>query len=158
MAMTGRLYSASFSNVAVSAVQDMLGIYAGVKVLGIHSVNIGQISQTSVESLRLRLRMLPATVTSGSVGSAVTPRPLVSGDAAATATARANDTTQATSSGTAIDIWDDVWNLVNGYVWMPPVVGRPFIIPPSGAFILSLDSAPAAARTTNASVVFEELP
>jgi hypothetical protein len=51
---------------------------------------------------------LPATVTNGSGGGAGTVKPLVPGDAAASATSRINDTTQATTSGTAVDLWDDV--------------------------------------------------
>jgi hypothetical protein len=49
-------------------------------------------------------------------------------------------------------------NPINGFLWVPPVPGRPFIIGLSGAVIVSLDSAPGAGMVSNGTVVFEELP
>jgi hypothetical protein len=155
MAMNGRQYSVAYAGVTLAAAQDLLALYAGVKVLGIQRIELGALS-TSIANFRMRLRLLTATVTAGSGGSTPTPRAVVADDAAATATAHANDTTQATSGGSAIDLWDVVWNSVNGYFWEAPA-GRPLIIPPSGAFVLSLDTAPAS-LVSNGSVLFEELP
>src|ERR1044072_7052875 len=141
MAVSGRIYTVGFANVTLSAVQDMIAIYAGAsKIFAVLQVNIGQVTGTSVANQRIRLRYLPTTVTTGSGGSAVTPRPYVSGDAAATITARQNDTVQATTSGTAVDIQSDAWNIVNGYIFVPPVLSRPPINGISGAFIASLDT------------------
>lgn len=159
MAMTGRLYTTGFKGVSVSAVQDLIAIYAGAtKTLGIHSVSLGQITQTTVGNLKLSLRYLPVTVTPGTVGSAGTVGRQNTADAAATATSRINDTSQATTNGTAVDLWDDVFNPINGFLWVPPVPGRPFIIGLSGAFIVSLDTAPGSAMVVSGSVTFEELP
>lgn len=158
MAMSGRIYSVSFQNVTVLAVQDLISVTCGAtKIIAILSVNLGQITATAVANTRIRLRYLPATVTAGSGGSVVTPRLFVPGDVAAVATSRANDTTQATSSGTAVDLWDDQWNIVNGFLWVPPVPSRPPVIGLSGAFVVSLDTAPASI-VTSGTVVFEELP
>lgn len=158
MAVSGRIYTIGFQNVTISAVQDMIAVYAGSsKVFAVLQVNIGQVTATSIANQRVRLRYLPVTVTTGSGGSAVTPRPYVSGDAAATVTARQNDTTQATTNGTAVDLQDDSWNVINGYLWVPPVPSRPPVIGISGALIVSLDTAPASI-VTNMSVVVEELP
>lgn len=158
MAVSGRIYTVGFQNVTLSAVQDMISITVGTsKIIAILSVNIGQVTATSVANQRIRLRYLPVTVTAGSGGSVVTPRPIVSGDAAATVTARQNDTTQATTNGTAVDLWDDSWNVVNGFLWTAPVPSRPPVIGISGAFVVSLDTAPSS-LVTNMSVMFEELP
>lgn len=159
MAMSGRLYSVSFQGVTLSAVQDLFNVLAGAsKVLAIQCVQLGQITGTSVANYRIRGRYLPVTVTNGTGGGAGTIVRQVPGDAAATATARINDaTTQATSSGTAVDLWDEAWNSINGYLWTPPVPGRPPIIGLSGAFVLSLDTAPSSV-VANGSVTFEELP
>jgi hypothetical protein len=158
MAMSGRIYTVSVSNATLAAVQDMISITVGAsKIIAILSVNIGQVTGTSVANQRIRLRYLPVTVSAGSGGSAITPRPWVPGDAAATVTARQNDTVQATTNGTAIDLWDDQWNIINGFIFVPPIPSRPPIIGISGAFILSLDTAPAS-LVTNYSVTFEELP
>jgi hypothetical protein len=159
MAITGRLYTVGFAGVAVSAAQDLIAVYAGTsRVLGIASVNLGQITGTTVQNLRVRLRYLPVTVTAGSVGSAGTIAPMVPNDSASGATARINDTTQATTSGTAVNIWDDAWNTVNGLLWVPPTPNRMPVIGISGAFIVSLDTAPSGALTCSGSVTFEELP
>lgn len=159
MAMSGRIYTTGFQNVSVSAVQDLIGVYAGsAKIFALQSVNIGQITGTTVQNLRLRLRYLPTTVTAGTGGSAGTVKPFVPGDAAATITSRINDTGQATTSGTAVDLWDDVFNTINGYLWVPPSPGRPPIIGLSGALIVSLDTAPGSALTMSGTVTVEELP
>lgn len=158
MAISGRIYSVSFTNVTISAVQDIFNITCGAaKIVAIISVNIGQVTATSVANQRIRLRYLPVTVTAGSGGAAATPRLWVPGDAAATATARVNDTVQATSSGTAVDLYDDQWNPINGFLYVSPIPSRPFIIGLSGAFIVSLDTAPAS-LVCSGSCVFEELP
>lgn len=159
MAVSGRIYTTGFSGVTVAAVQDAINVLAGAtKVLGILSVNLGQVTGTTVANARVRLRYLPVTVTNGTGGGAGTVKPWVSGDAAATATSRINDaSTQATSSGTAVDIWDDVWNTVNGFLWVPPVPSRPPVIGLSGAFIVSIDTV-LASFVCNGSVTFEELP
>jgi hypothetical protein len=152
----GRVYTVGFAGVTVSAVQDLLGVYAGASMaVELHSFSLGQITQTTIGGVRLRLRRLAATVTQGVGGTAPTPALTMPGDAAATATARTNDTTQATTSGTASSI-PDVWNLLNGYLWLPPIDDRP-IIKPSEAFIVSLDTAPASGLVCSGNLTFAEL-
>jgi len=153
--MTGRVYSVTSAAVSVSAAQDLVCIYTGVKAIKVHSVTIGQITATAVGNLKVRLIRLPATVTAGSGGSTPTPVPLSPNDSAATATAHANDTTQATTGGTAAVLVADAYNVVNGYLYLPPEEDRP-VIGPSQAFTVSLDSAPSA-EVTSVTVVFEEL-
>ena len=158
MAISGRVYTMGFQNVTLAAVQDALALYAGAsRIFAVLSVNLGQITGTSVANLRVRLRYLPATVTPGSGGGAGVLKPFVAGDAAATVTGRINDTTQATTSGSAVDLWDDVWNTVNGFLWVPPVPSRPPVIGLNGAFIVSLDTAPSS-LVSSGSVTLEELP
>lgn len=157
MAVSGRLYTMAFSNVSVAAVQDLLALYAGAtRMFGVHAVNLGQITGTTVANARLRHRFLPATVTAGSGGAVGVINKTQVGDAAATVTGRTNDTTQATTSGTGVDLVDDVWNTINGYIWYPPIPGRPFVVPLSGAYIISLDNVPAT-MTCNGAITFEEL-
>lgn len=157
MAMSGRIYTMSFTNVTLSAVQDLLGVYAGAAhIFAVLSVNLGQVTGTTVANQRIRLRYLPTTVTTGSGGSAGTIKPFVATDPAAAISGRINDTTQAVSSGTAIDLWDDVWNTINGFVWVPPIPSRPPVIGLSGALIVSLDTAPSS-LVSNGSVTVEEI-
>jgi hypothetical protein len=158
MAISGRIYTMGFNNVTLSAAQDLLALYAGsTKIFAVLSVNLGQVTGTSVANQRIRIRYLPTTVTSGSGGSAGTIKPIVPGDAAATVTGRINDTTQATTSGTAVDYWDDQWNTINGMLFVPPIPSRPFVCGLSGAIVVSLDTAPAS-LVSSGSITFEELP
>lgn len=158
MAVSGRIYTVGFNNVTLSAAQDLICIYAGAsKIFAILSINIGQVTATAVANQRIRIRYLPTTVTAGSGGSAGTIKPIVPGDAAATITARINDTTQATTSGTAVDLWDDQWNVINGMLFVPPIPSRPMVCGLSGAITLSLDTAPAS-LVASGSITVEELP
>lgn len=152
-----RVYTMCVSNVSVSAVQDLMALYAGSSgALEVHEFVIGQITATTVGNLRIRLVRLPATVTAGSVGSAGVINKSRSGDAAATVTGRINDTTQATTSGTAVVLRGDVYNPINGYQFLPAPEDRP-ACNPSEAVVVSLDTAPGSAETMNASITFGEL-
>ncbi len=151
-----RTYSIQFNNASVSAVQDLLSIYCGASMAcELHGIVLGQITGVTVQNLRISVKRLPATVTAGSVGNSVTPQKLDRGDAAATATARANDTTQASTSGTAAVIHSDVFNTVNGYQFFWPPEDRPSA-GLSEALILSLDTAPSSAMTMSGTVYFAE--
>jgi hypothetical protein len=98
--MGQRIYSAAFDNVTIAAVQDVFYLKAGAaNGIEIHHIQLGAGAVTAAAEIRLRLKRLPATVTAGSGGSAPTISTIDSGDTkTATATARANDTTQATTS------------------------------------------------------------
>ncbi len=154
--MGERVYTMEFSAVAVSAVQDLLALYCGAsKAIKVHEVVLGQTTATVIGNLGLTLKRLNATVTSGTGGAVGTIVPINPGDAAATVTGRTNDTTQATATTTNI-IRGDVINVLNGYQYLPPPDDRP-IVEPSGAFVVSLNTAPSAAETFSGSITFEEL-
>ena len=151
-----RVYTMTFKNVSVSAVQDLLALYAGTGgALEVHEFVLGQNTQTTVGNLRISLNRLPATVTAGSGGSAGTLNKSRSGDAGATITGRTNDTSQATTSGTAVAVREDVYNPINGYQFLPAPEDRP-ACNPSEAIIVSLDSAPGS-MSSNGSITAAEL-
>ena len=153
-----RMYTASFKQVSISVVQDVLALYAGAMPFRVISVAFGQITQQSVANLPIRHRRIVATVTPGSGGTTPTPRRTATGDSSATVTAHANDTTQAVSSGTIEDLWPDIWNPINGYYWQAESRDGPaWVINPNEAWVLSLDSAPTQALTCSATVKFEEI-
>lgn len=153
----GRVYSIQFRNVAVAALQDLLAVYCGASMgVALHGLVIGQITGTTVQNLNISVKRLATTVTSGSGGTAPTPKKMGRGDSAATVTARANDTVQATSSGATDVLHADVFNTVNGYqfFWPPndqPTVGL------NEAAVISLDTAPAAPMTMSGTLYVEEL-
>jgi hypothetical protein len=83
-----------------------------------------EVGDAAEENLRLNIRHMTATVTIGSGGSAVTPvanRPGTTDIVAAGFTARCNDTTVSTTSGTSTIMEEGAWNERNTPydVWIP---------------------------------------
>lgn len=117
-----RVYTASFKAVTVSAVQDLISAKGSSgKTCQVRRAWL-QMNDTTLQTaqgLKLNVKYSSATFTAGSGGSAPTPRPMDPGDAAASFTARANDTTQGTTSGAFVDLnpsgghnyggWDFTW-------------------------------------------------
>lgn len=150
----GRTYSISFSGVAVSAVQDLLSLLSGsAMAFEVHGFEIGQITGIVSQNLRVSLKRFTGP-TVGSGGSAPTPIKALTGDAAATSTARANDTVQMTGTGTTIH--SDVFATLNGISWFWPPEDRP-VIGLSQGMSLSLDTAPTAALTMSGTLYFREI-
>lgn len=151
-----RVYTVKFANVSVSAVQDLIAAYCGASMaVELHGIVIGQITGTTVQELQISVKRLPATVTTGSGGSAPTPQKISRGDAAATFTSRVNDTTPATTGGTAATLHSDVFNVVNGYQFFWPKDDRPDA-GLSEALVVSLDSAPSGPITVSGTAYFGE--
>ena len=152
-----RSYSISFKNIAVAALQDLLALYSGANMAcELHGIVIGQITGTTVQNLNISVKRLAATVTAGTGGTGPTPRQMMRGDAAATASARANDTTQATTSGVAATLHADCFNTVNGYQFFWPPQDSP-TIGPNEAAVLSLDTVPGAPMSMSGTLYFGEL-
>lgn len=102
-----RMYTVTFKNTSISAAQDLVALKGSTgKVCFVRRVWIYMNDTTlqTAQGLRLNCKYASATITLGSGGSAPTPRPLDAGDAAASFTARVNDTTPATTSGSFVDI------------------------------------------------------
>ena len=136
------IFTVVCENVAVTAAQDIVAAYAATtKKLQLLAVELSANGQTTVGNYPIRLRYLPATVTAGSGGSATTPHNVNPDGAAASFTARTNDTTHAVTTGTASDFVASQFNPINGYYWQPPVgVGDEPKADVSGALVLSLDA------------------
>ncbi len=97
-----RIYTVSFENVTISAAQDLISLKGSTgKVCRLLRIWLGATNTTlqTAQSLRIRCRYGTATVTQGSGGSVPTPIAIDPGDAAASFVAHANDTAQATTSG-----------------------------------------------------------
>lgn len=155
--MAGRMYSVNFSDVAVSAAQDLINITATANMaFKVHRIELGQRSLTAWEAKPVQLRRNPATLTAGAGGTVVTPRPLTNGDAAATVTARANDTTSQTTSGTQAILLARDWEFLNGFLVVYTPDERP-VIAPSQGLALTLTTAPSGSMTCSGSIIIEEL-
>ena len=152
-----RTYAVTFENVTVSAAQDLVAIIgAAGKMCRIKRAKVSTTDTTlpTSQMLQVRCRFLPATVTNGSGGSTPTPRPMDTGDAAASFTAHSNDTSKATTSGTAITLEENGFHAYQGYdnvFEAPPTVG------PSESFVFELLSTPTGTVHMSGTVIVEEM-
>jgi hypothetical protein len=154
--MTGRVYEIPFSNVTISAAQDIFSVQSTANMAFIiKEIILNQVTAVTIEGWRMTLKRFSGGYSIGSAGTSVTPVKHNFNDAAATVTARANDTTQ-TSGGTSVIIRADGFNLVNGYQYLA-IPEDEINIAPSQAFVLSLDSTPAAGRVVNGTMLVKEL-
>lgn len=80
------------------------------RLRGLVLSNYSEFGDAQEEALHLSIMRLPATVSNGSGGSSVTPVAIDSHAAAMAFTARANDTTLASTTGTAVTLEEFAWN------------------------------------------------
>lgn len=152
-----RIYSVTFENVAVSAAQDLVQIKgASNKLLRILRRWVGSTDTTipTGQMLRLRERILPSTVTDGSGGSTPTPVKHDQGDAAATFTALANDTTKATTNGTAVTLYATGCHVFNGF---DDIHDDPPTVAPGASYVFELLSTVTGTVHLSGGVEVEEL-
>jgi hypothetical protein len=159
----GRLYTVTFTNVTVSAAQDLFYIKpAADKPVYVEFVSLTVVGGTAdaadaqEELLDLRVVRLPATVTVGSGGGAFTPLPLMSADAAAGFTARINDTTIATSSSSLQVLHADGMNSRVGFQYLPAPEHR-LPVSNAAAIVVRLTGAPADAIAVNGTLLAREV-
>jgi len=155
----GRVYKVTFSGVLVSAAQDLVQIKNGSgsnKVLRILKrwVNATDTVLVTGQSIQIRERRLPATVTDGSGGSSATPQPADGGDPAATFTAAVNNTTKATTTGTPSVIFEDGCHIFNGF---DDTHDEPPTIAPGQSYVFELLSTVAGTVHLSGGVGVEEI-
>jgi hypothetical protein len=160
----GRLYVCAFEAVAVTAQQDVFYIKpAADKPVFIESfalsVNGGaaDAGDAQEELYDLQLCYVPATVTASSGGSSLTPQPVNINDTAASFTARANDTTKATTTGSITTRGVPPFNSRIGSekLWAPE--HRP-LIASAAAWTLRLNTTPADSISLSGELYVRELP
>lgn len=153
MSPTG-LYQIQMSAVSVSTAITLLQIKAGTaKAVRILRAWVAQSGSTTSTMQRIRLvrKSAAATVTS------FTPI-LLTGAQAANA-AGGTSATGHTASGEGTDgdiLLDDVFNILNGWVWIPTPEER-IIVPVGGMIGLKFPAAPGAALTVTAGIIFDEI-
>lgn len=158
--MGQRVYVAAFDNVNIgTAVQDIFSIKAGsVNGVELHYLELNAAGVTSAAEIRMRLKTFTPTLTAGSGGSAPSMNPLDQGDSkSATATVRANDTTQATTTGTAVNLMYWQWNVLLPFQYLPAPEDRP-VIEATNQLILDLQASIAATTTVSGIIKWRELP
>jgi hypothetical protein len=152
-----RLYTIVFENVTVAAVQDLLTVKAGAtNGLELRRLSLSASGVTSAAEIRIRLKRLPATVTLGSGGSTPTIQKVSSRlNISPLSTAHANDTTQATTSGTAATLANWSWQVLQDFLEVPPTEGERWECDVSEALVLDVIAAPAS-TVLSGIMVFKE--
>ena len=152
----GRLYTAQFSAVAVSAAQDLFEIVApSDAIVKIHNIRLGQTSDVgdAAEEILL-IKLNSGATTSGSGGGSYTPVPIELGDAAFGGTCEINNTTQA-AAGTIVTHHAWPWNVRGPFEIIFEPETRP-VLSPSRRCVLTIP-APADALTMMGTITFEEI-
>lgn len=153
----GRIYTATFADVAVTAQQDLFELVApSDAIVLIHQLEISQlldVGDSQEEMLSIRLKS--GSTTSGFGGSTVTPVPISAGDPAFGGTCEANNTTNA-SLGTIVTHYVWAWNVRMDFnkLWVPEL--RP-ILSPSRRLTVELATTPADSLTMSGVLTFEEV-
>lgn len=161
---SGRLYAVEFQVTSLAAQQDLFYIKpAADKICIIEAVYLSNVGiaadagDAQEELWDVRMAYVPATVTVGSGGGAYTPTPMLVNDTAAGFTARINDTTKATSSGTIVWRHSDGWNVRVPYVYLPPPEHRT-VVANAAAITFQLDSTPTDAVLVSGTMLVREMP
>lgn len=123
----GRIYTAASTGTVATASGDvdLLELLPAtnkpVKLRGMLISQISEVGDAAEEGLRLSILRLAATVTSGSGGSAITPKPMDSADAAAGVAVEGGNSTVATTSGATDTLAEIGWNerLSPYEMWFP---------------------------------------
>ncbi len=157
--MSGNIYTASFTSVSVSAVQDLFEILAPadavIELLGINLGQTSDVGDAEAESRLVTLRRVSGAPTSGSGGTTPTPRPHNQGAVASGCTVEANNTTQL-SGGTNVVLFPIAWN-IRVRDFEVPIPEARFYFSPSTRLLLELEEAPADAITCHGSITWREL-
>lgn len=153
----GRIYTAQFSGVAVTAQQDIFSLLTPAAIMAeVLEVCISQtteIGDAQEEGLSIVVKQ-GATV-AGSGGSAPTPIPLMLGDVASGCTVRANDTTIA-GTGTIVTQESWSWNVRVPYqrIWLPDQCP---LLKISTRLVIGLLTTPADSITMSGYIKFKEI-
>lgn len=156
--MAGRIYTVEFEGTAVTTAVDVweLDAAAGkpIEVLGWDLSQSSDVGDAAEEIIRYR--WVRGNTTSGSGGTATTPRPCNLTDTAAGFTAEACNTTAA-SAGTGVNLGSFALNIRQGSgpIWLPE--GCEFVTSEATLLVCRLIAAPADSLTMAGTVWVREL-
>lgn len=141
--MRGRRSVLSFDGVSLAAVQDLFEVRpAANRMCVLERCVLTPDSSEVNQQLKVKVRVLPATVTPGSGGSGGTVSVWDAHDSAPGYTAAVNNTTQASTSGTAKEIGPESFPSQGGFEFNQGEDGPPFYN--GEALVISLTEAPGA--------------
>lgn len=148
----GRIYSVSFTEVAVTAQQDLFQIEAVTVPAIIHAVYLSQTSDVgdaAAESLSILFRRVTDALT-----NVTAEAQLDTGDAAANADLNVNDTTELVTGAQTVHA--EAWNIAMSFVYLPPPELR-IVVPVDDVLVVNLNTTPADSITMSGTMYFEEI-
>lgn len=154
--MAGRVYTITFSNVAVTAIQDLFEITAAAgKPLKVLACYIGQTSDVGdAQEEVVPVQFIRGYTVSGSTGSSFTPTPLNPTDTAAGFAAETNNTTIA-NTGTVAIVHSEGWNIRGPYALVLPPEMQ-IEVAGSQRLVIRLPVAPADSLTMYGTLYVQE--
>lgn len=153
----GPIYTATFSNIAVSAAQDLFELVAPASTrLELLEVKVGQESdEGDAAAEMLPIQIIRGYTTSGSGGASVTPGKVVPWQRDAVATVERNNTTVA-QDGTGVILDADTFNIMGGWRHYPAPEER-IGVEISTRLVVRLPVAPADAVTMYGTIKWKEI-
>ena len=154
--MYGRIYTIRLTPAAVSAALDALEIVPATdKPVIVHKVVLTPLDSETNQQVQVSIRILPATLTSGSTGAAAPTVGKRNGhDAAHAFTSENFNTSRATTSGTAQYVLNEAFPSQGGFEFLPDVFERPVVYAGEG-FIVGIEESMAGASVGGYAVVEE---
>lgn len=152
-----RMYSVSFTATAITVAADLFELTpADDKPLVIHAVYLGQTTELGdAAEEQLGLTLVRGHTTSGSGGSAATPRPMNPSDVAAGFAAEVCNTTAA-SVGTTVTLHSDTWNVRGPYQLIFTPEMRPIVTQANTTLVLRMTGAPTDSVSIAGTMYVEE--
>jgi len=146
-----RMYSVAFTEVAVTAQQDLFQIEALVvpaKLVAIYLSQSSDVGDAAAEGLSIIIQRVTDAVTN------VTTEVMIdSGDAVANANCNVNQTTELVTGASIIH--SEAWNIAMPFVYLPPPEIRP-TIQIGNVIVVNLNTTPADSITMSGTLYFEE--
>ncbi len=148
----GRVYSFSFSEVAIVAQQDLFQIEAKIVPVKLHAVFLFQTSDVgdaAAENLSILIRRVTDVVTDDVVEVKMDP-----GDGVANANLAVNETTELVTGAEIVHA--EGWNIAHPYIWEPPKERR-ITVKIDDTIVVNLNNTPVDSLTVSGTAYFEEL-
>jgi hypothetical protein len=149
----GRIYSVSFTEVGVTAQQDLFQLEAVTVPAILHAVYLSQSSDlgdASSEGLSILVRRVTDTVPS----PYTTAEALDPGSATASTIANVNDITELVTG--ASNIHTEAWNILTPFIYLPPPELRP-VVKIGDVITVNLNTTPNDSITMSGTLYFEEI-
>jgi len=151
--MIGRLYTVAIGSQAQTVAKTLIEIASAAdSVTLIERLSLSQTSFDTSENLGILVQRITTTGT----GTATTPEPLQTGDAAFGGVVETNSTAEPTyTAGT--EILESGFNALSGFLWTPASDDEVIAISPSALVGFSLDVAPSASMNFSYACTIREI-